>query len=588
MVEDARQAWRPITWAEYAETVRGLSAALRINGLGAGDRVAILAPTSLEWEYVQLASLGVGANVIGVDPNYPDDQLTAVLADVAPNALFVWDEATLARVPEELDRGLKLLALLRDEGPRRSARGTPFESLCAGGQAARASAPGPGALADSPAITVFSSGTTRNPKPIVYTHAQIVLAVDAILDAFPDIAEDCVLVCWLPLANLFQRTVNFCAIAKGATSYIVSDPRKVMDAVPIANPHLIIGVPRFFERLHAAVQARLSSSRFAVAVADWAVGVGGRVAAAGRSGAAPRLAERLLLPIADRLVLRRVRAVFGSNLHYLVSGSAPMPLWLLNWFEAIRLPVFEAYGVSENIVPVAMNRPTLRRPGTVGKPLPPNEVKLAADGEILVRGPGVHRPITPATGSGSSGEANGGFWATGDYGVMDEAGFLRVTGRKSESFKDRGGRWIAPAEVEGRLRRIRYVEHAVLVQRDSGRLVAILNVDPSALLGREDRGGGNPSGSMPISLTPQIRERLSLDVEGALKDLPEYQKPSAVVVTAQTFSIGGGELTTNLKLRRNFVEARFQQAIRAAAQAAEARMGRRDARGERELVIVTA
>ena len=262
------------------------------------------------------------------------------------------------------------------------------------------------------------------------------IAVRAILDAFPEIDEGAQLLCWLPLANLFQRIINFCAIERGATSYVVEDPREVVQHLATANPHVFIGVPRFFEKLHAGIEERLAASPAVVRrLARWGLAAGTRRAERLRAGLGVGFGDRMRWRIADALVVRRLRAVFGHNIRFLISGSAPMPVWLLEWFEGLGLPVLEAYGVSEDIVPVAMNRPAARKLGTVGRPMLGNEVALGPDSEIRVRGPGVFRGYL---GTESPAPAADGFWATGDLGEFTSDGFLRLTGRKSDAFKTRG------------------------------------------------------------------------------------------------------------------------------------------------------
>jgi len=342
------------------------------------------------------------------------------------------------------------------------------------------------------------------------------------------------LLCWLPLANLFQRIINFCAVARGATSYVVADPRDVMLHLQSASPHVFIGVPRFFEKVQAGIEDRLSArpaltrtvARWALALARW------RERGIGRW-------------LAELLALRQLRAVFGKNARYLISGSAPMPPALLEWFEAIGLPVFEAYGVSEDIVPVAMNRPGVRRLGTVGKPTPANEVRLGPDGEVLVRGEGVFSGYLGATSPRPDGE---GFWATGDLGEFTPDGFLRLRGRKSESFKTSGGQWIVAGTVETLLRQILYVEYAVLVGSSEHALAAILNIDLARLR-------GNASSS---ELSFDERTRIARDATDALAVVPRHSRPAALLVVTNAFSVAGGELTTNLKLRRTLVIEKFK------------------------------
>jgi long-chain acyl-CoA synthetase len=537
-------AWRPVTWSALAAQTERLGRALHRSGVRRGTRVAILARTSLEWEQAQMAALRLGATVIGVDPNYPAEMLARALESTAPEVLVAEDSAALARIPASVGTGLRLTLTFRAGGENGSkaaeSLGTLAERFAADGGPLPAG-PGP----DDPAIVTFSSGTTGAPKPIVYTHRQVLLAVGAILEAFPDIAAGSRLACWLPLANLFQRVINLCAMARGAASYVIADPREVMKHLPAIRPAVFIAVPRFFEKVQAGIEERLAAAPArAQDLAQWALTCGKRAAEARLAGTSPRFADRMLRPLADRLVLRRLRSVFGTEIRYLISGSAPMPLWLLEWFEAIGLPVLEAYGVSENIVPVAMNRPGARRIGAVGKPMPGNEVKLGADGEVLVRGAGVFRGYLGADGPRPDAA---GYWATGDLGELTPDGYLALTGRKSDAFKTSGGRWVVPATVEALLRRVAYVEHAVLAGSSDNALCAILNVD-LARLGKDPSSG---------ELGADERARIAQDATGSLSAVPGYMRPVGLLVVTTPFSIVNGELTTNLKLRRTVIADKF-------------------------------
>jgi long-chain acyl-CoA synthetase len=237
-----------------------------------------------------------------------------------------------------------------------------------------------------------------------------------------------------------------------------------------------------------------------------------------------------------------------------------MPVWLLEYFESLGLPVFEAYGVSENIVPVAMNRPGQRKLGTVGKPMPPNDVTLAADGEILVRGPGVFEGYWSAerVRTGAQPDSDG-YWHTGDLGSLDEDGYLRVAGRKSEMFKTSGGRWIEPSQIEARLRQIPYVDQAVVVGTGKKAIVALLCLrqSPASLLTPEV----TDKPASPSGLSEEQESQLRADVAAEVSDLAEHQRPAGLLIVRGAFTIDGGELTTNLKLRRKAVEAKYSEEI---------------------------
>jgi long-chain acyl-CoA synthetase len=566
MAREPRGGWRPVTWRAFHESVTALSGALRRAGLEPGARIGILAPTSVEWETVQMASLGCGAVAVGIDPNYPDDQLNAAVRDARLGALVAEDASALGRVSTENRAAIGLLLTIRPGPPGSTRGGTSVPELLAGARGvARAS---PAVAPTDGAIVTFSSGTTGAPKPILYTHAQARAAIRAIVGAFPQIGAGSRLLCWLPLANLFQRMIDFCAIAAGATSYVIGEPREVMTHIASARPRLLIGVPRFFERVHDAVSARAQAAPGATAkLFAWALTAGDRHARAVRDATPLAWLERLRWQLADRFVLRRVRSIFGGELEFLVSGSAPMPVRLLEWFDAIGLPVYEAYGVSECIIPVAVNRPGERRLGTVGRPLQPAEIKLAEDGEILVRGPGVFSGYLFAEATSPRPDAAG-FWATGDLGTLEGDGFLRVAGRKGDLFKTSTGRWVSPVRIEERLCEIPYVEHAVAVGAGRKAIAALLEIEPRRFAERVAERSTRPDPEQLVLGSPE-RSALRADVATAVADLGPQERPAAVLVTTQPFSAAGGELTSNLKLRRGAIEAKYASRIERLFAAAE-------------------
>ena len=406
---------------------------------------------------------------------------------------------------------------------------------------------------DASATIIFTSGTTGSAKGIVYTHRQIVMATASILRTFADIEPGSRMACWLPLSNLFQRMLNFCAIARGAQIYYVRQPQEIMRHVVAIRPDVFIGVPRFYEKLHAGIVDQIDgmpAPRRRAAL--WGLRVGSRYRSDLRSGRGAGIALQLTHALADRLVLRRIRGAMGGNLRYMISGSAPMPRWLLERFEAIGWRVFEAYGLSENVIPVAANSPAAHRLGTVGRVMPGNEVRLAEDGELWVRGPGVCTGYLGDEAASHATDADG-YLATGDYATIDADGFVTLTGRKSDLFKTSTGRRIAPAAVEAALRAIPYVEHAVLLGSGRPFAVAILAVS-----------GGRLRGSAALGAASSLadnRDAIVADVQRVLAEFPDYQRPSGLLVTTRAFGIDSGELTANLKLRRQGIAERFASAL---------------------------
>ncbi|MEE4144503.1 MAG: AMP-binding protein, partial [Halieaceae bacterium] len=343
--------WTPASWSELQARVQSLSLNLLRRGLQPGDRAVIMMPTTPEWETCHLAVLAMGGTVVGVDAHDAPENIRHVLHTVRPRALFLASG-------ENLDSLKDLLPARPDLVVAVDPAGTPgVESLH--DLLALAIDPDftrPEVTPDHLATIIFTSGSTGQPKGIAYTHRQLCLAADAILDRFPSIREDARLACWLPLSNLFQRIINLCAIERGTPSYFVESPADIAQRLPEIRPALFIGVPRFYEKLYAGIQAEVAKQPAPVRqLVRLAWQTGERFQRAQRAGKSPSLGLRLGHVLADALVLQRLRRTMGPDLKFMVSGSAPMPPWLLEKLHGLGWLVLEAYGISECVVPIANN-----------------------------------------------------------------------------------------------------------------------------------------------------------------------------------------------------------------------------------------
>lgn len=534
------ERWDTLSWGQVLARVEAMSAALADLGLRDGDRAAIMMPTSPDWEICQFAAMAVGCAVIGLDLHDAPRNLRHILEATRPRIIFTTDPGQLERIAECWHA--PELAVISSGEAKTSGTHLLATLLATASVLEKSRSPQP----DQVATIVFTSGSTGQPKGIAYTHRQIISASDLILERFPDIRSDARLVCWLPLSNLFQRMVNFCAMRRGAASYFIADPHTIASVLPQTEPTFFIGVPRFFEKLHAGIVREIESKPLPLRVlleTSWAIGM--RAARARRERRSADMLTRALLPLADR-VLARIRAVMGRNLQFMVSGSAPLPVWLAERLHGLGWLVLEAYGISENVAPIAMNTPDDFRFGSVGHVLPGNELRIADDGELLVRGPCVFGGYYEGTDEGSPIDAEG-FLHTGDYARIDDAGYLWLEGRKSDVFKTSTGHRIAPAPIEGALRSIPGVEHAVVIGHDRPYPVAILALAAHSLQG----AGGERA----------VLERIAADVVATCGIFPPYQRPGALIVTFRPFSIETGELTANLKIRRRPVELGFRTQI---------------------------
>ena len=544
--------WQSMTWRQFYDAVVSAARGLRVLGLRRGDRVGIIAPSSPHWDIAQFAAMEVGGVVVGLDPNDTDQRLAQVAAQCDLAAVIAHDEALFTKLGPVCRDGLRF--------------GVTFMSPKTAGLVAFAELARIGSAdseiglnlprSDDVALIVFTSGTTGEPKGIAYTHEQVCGAVASMLQAFADIEPGSRRACWLPLSNLFQRMINLCAVGRGAQIFYVDDPRDIMRHVAAISPHLFIGVPRFYEKLYAGIHEAIDAKpAWQRTLVHWAIREGERRARALRSGTALGVLDSLTTVLADRLVLRRIRSVLGERLRYLISGSAPMPIWLLERLHGLGLLVLEAYGMSESIVPVAANRPDSFKFGTVGQPLAASEIRLAADGELLLRGPGVFTGYLSELACADQLHADG-FLASGDYASIDTEGFVTLHGRKSEVFKTSTGRRIAPAITESHLRQIPYVEHAVAFGANRPFLIAVVATSEAAL---RKRLGDRTMDADPASTAAAVRA----DIASAVAELPSFQRPAGVVLTIRPFSVVEGYITPNLKVRRANVEIGFRDSIEA-------------------------
>ena len=533
-------AWQVLDWQGFSRQVDQLRCGLAAAGLRRGDRLALVAPVSLAWELLHHAALSMGVSVVGLDAHDLPERL-ATMADLADVAAFaVADPQVLAGLSARRQVATRLWIAVHPAagGSAPPNHWTTLDALVALGQGQTAPS-GPSAADE--ATVIFTSGTTGAPKGIAYSHGQLGLAIDAIATAFSFVGTDGRLLCWLPLSNLFQRVVNLAAVQNGAGTYLLGDPRQVMDHVAKAEPDIFIGVPRFYEKLHEGLQARIGAMPKPLSgLVRWGWQTGHQVLACQRAGRPLPAALAAQHWLAERLVLRRIRQVMGGRLRCLVSGSAPMPRPLLDDFEALGWPLLEAYGLSENVLPMAMNRLVDRRPGTVGKPLPGNAIRIAADGMVQVRGPGVFAGyLGDPAGSGRDAD---GFYATGDLGNLDADGYLSLTGRLGDLIKTSTGRRIAPAGVEAALQTADGVDQAVLVGAGRKFLVALCTCTPAAL-------------------QPDNWTALQQAIRQAAARLGPHERPAGVLVLPEPFSLAHGELTPNLKLRRAAIAQRHAARI---------------------------
>lgn len=557
---DSLDRWQPTTWVEYRRAVLRLTSGLQNIGLSPGQHIGIMASTSQHWEYVQMAIFMSGGVVVGISPYDLDENINEIANRVELVGLVIQNSGLLSKISTQVRSNLNFIISIEDHAQdnevEKVVRLTDLQKT----KSQNYSGSSNKARENDPATIIFTSGTTGVPKGIMYTHGQVCLACKSILEAFSDMKQESNLICWLPLSNLFQRMINYCAIVIGASTYFVENPRNIVRYITLVNPHVFIGVPRFFEKVYSGIMNEVNQRPLWMRkLIEWALKVGDAHASSLRMKKTSAFPIHIFFIILDLLILKRIRQFMGSDLKYMISGSAPMPQWLLEQFHAMGILIFEAYGISENIIPVAMNRPDAVKFGTVGKLLSGNKIKFLDDNELLIKGPGIFSGYYNDE-SKTSALTSDGYLATGDYAAIDDEGFITLTGRKSEIFKTSTGRRIAPVGIEDRIRRVLYIEYAVIFGAGRKFLVALLSISCTLLFERAKKLNialDENQTTIPNILYNMIKQ----DVIQEVAPLPKYQRPAGLLLTPHSFTVKGLELTGNLKLRRRKIEEKFKEHI---------------------------
>jgi long-chain acyl-CoA synthetase len=494
---------------DYRQISR-IARALRGLGLEKGDRLAIVARTRREWYLAEMAGLMAGAMIVGIDHQASAEQLCFVLSHAGVSGLVAEQPGPLAKIgAPELSRLKFAIAIDTPPGETLPSGIVSWDDLPPGLPEHNLPVP---ISPDDGAALVYTAGTTGMSKGIEYSHRKIMAGCKALVDAYSELHEGEASICWLPMAHLYQRMTNLLSIAHGMTIYFADRPDQVLAVAALANPSIFFAVPRFYEKLAETIR-HAPNSRSAL------------------------------------------RDLIGENVRYAITGAAPMPLWAMECLWNAGLPLIEAYGVSENPVPIATNLPHNRRAGSVGKPFPGNQLKLADDGEILVKGPalfsGYFREEQPPHYFTEEG-----YYKTGDLGHFDEDGFLFLEGRKADIIKTSTGRRISPVQVEAVYGESPYLDRVVVCGNGRKHLVALLSLNTDAItqaLGGDavDRPGNDP----------KVSELLWQDLGTRGEKLTPYERIKAFAILPAPLSVTGGELTPTLKLRRKQIETRHAALI---------------------------
>lgn len=565
----ANGGWASQTWAEADTVYTEIAAGLWQLGVRKGDRVALLCETRNEWLSCDLAILSFGAVTVGLYPTLVPDQIAYIVQHSGSRVVIAEDAKQLVKI-EEIRKDIPTLEhVVVIDAPERSSvqEWTSLEQLRDRGRALLAEQPNWAAKQraqvepQDTASIVYTSGTTGPPKGTVMTHYNFYEIALRSAEA-TDLSDEDVGVVILPLAHSFQRVTVYAGMAAGATAYFAEAIDKLTETCSVAQPTVMAAVPRLFEKVHAGIMARLAQEKprrqrlFASAMRA------GRQASHCRlEGRKMPLGLRLRFAYYERLVFSRIRArLFGPRLRCLVSGGAPLSKEIAEFFHALGISILEGYGLTETSAPATVNRLESIRFGTVGTTLPDVEVKIASDGEILIRGPGNFREYYRDPAATREAFDEDGFFKTGDIGELDGDGYLRITDRKKDIIVTAGGKNIAPQNIEALIKNDPRIGQAVVFGDRKPYLVALITLDPDEAAPWAERLGVDVES---LAGAPEVQQAISSVVEGANSRLARYETVKKWRLLENDFTVENGMLTPTLKPKRKAIVERYQHELQA-------------------------
>ncbi len=549
--------WQDVTAAEFGADVTALARGLVAAGIGPGDRVALMSRTSYEWTLIDYACWTAGAVTVPVYETSSAEQVEWILSDSSACAVFAETGAHAEIIGSVRGRLPGLEHLWMTGG---------LDVLVSGGaqtSVEQLEQRRTGRTAADLASIVYTSGTTGRPKGCELTHGNLLAVVRNAIGALPEIFEvpGCSTLLFLPLAHALARIIQVGCVESGAILGHWPDIGTLADGLPEFRPTFLIGVPRVFEKVYESAQRQAAASkvttRIFAAAADTAIAW----SKAG-DGAGPAL--RLRHALFDRLVYRRLRAAVGGSMRYAISGGAPLGERLGHFFRGTGITVLEGYGMTETTGPATMNRPGRNKVGTVGRPLPGVTIRTADDGEIEILGPNVFPGYWRNDGATREVLDPGGWLKTGDTGIVDDEGFLRVTGRKKELIVTAGGTNVAPAVLEDRLRANPLISDCMVVGDGRPYIACLVTLDPEALESwKRQHGKPADATARDLALDPELIAEIQLAVDDANKAVSRAESIRRFRILGTEFTEASGELTPTLKLRRNVVAREFAADIEA-------------------------
>ncbi len=554
-------SWSKLSFSAVGERVRALSLGLMDLGVEKGDKVSILANTRLEWTLFDFAALTAGATVVPIYQTNSSDECHYVLENSDSKVVIVEDEEQLVKVRSVRDRLPMLEHVILMEGEAEDATSmSEIESRGETGDAAAWEARYRSVTPDDICTFIYTSGTTGPPKGCVISHGNYrsMLDMTQMVSVFE---SDDIAYLFLPLAHSFALLIQLGSFDIGGTlCYWERDPLKIIENLAEVKPHYFPSVPRIFEKVYAtATAAADKQGGLKKRIFWWAIGVGSRYQQALHEGREPGWLLSRQHAFADKQVLSKIRGIFGGRIRQCVSGAAPINPDILRFFEAAGVLVLEGYGMTETSTAATISTPEAYKVGTVGRPFNGCEVKIADDGEVLIKGPNIFQ------GYYKNDEAThetivDGWLHTGDLGEIDSDGYLSITGRKKDIIITAGGKNITPANLEAEIKQLPLVSQCVVIGDRRPYLVALVTLDPEEAAAYAKEHDLEPD-MAALAANPDVKAVIMAHVDQINEKFARVEQVKKISILPADLSQENGELTPTMKVKRNVVAEKYTREV---------------------------
>ncbi len=560
--------WRPISSNDIVRRATNIALGLYSLGLRKGDKAAILAANCPAWTLTDAGCQFAGVIDVPIYTTLSPESVRYIIDDSGARVFFLQDAETYERVRPAIAECASVEQFVFFNGALPD--GESFLSLddleqlgdeLAGERPELAEELRCAIEPDDIATLIYTSGTTGEPKGVMLTHANLISNVLDASEKYSFSGHD-ISLSVLPLSHVFERTGMYVYIRYGMSVYFAESIDRVPDNLKEIRPTIFIGVPRIFEKVFERARLKaLQAGRVNEMIFDWAIAIAKEYAVLANVGEPAPIALAAKHGVADKLVYSKLRDFFGGRLRFCITGGAALSDDIFLIFTGAGIPIMQGYGLTETSPVISSNNPSANRVGTVGRPIRNVEVRIASDGEIEVKGPGVMPGYYNKDAATREAFTDDGWFRTGDIGRIDADGFLIITDRKKELFKTSGGKYIAPAHIEQMLRASRFVSQAVLVgnERKFPAALIVPNFEMLDSYLRHKELGEMSHAEMCTN--PRILDLFSRQIDAMTPNLGQFEKVKRFALLENELTVEGGELTPTLKIKRRVVDEQYADVI---------------------------